>query len=265
LPQFAALTASCQLAQQHGHYETFKGSPASGGVLQYDMWGTEPSDRWDWYTLKANIMKHGLRNSLLIAPMPTASTSQILGNNECFEPYMSNIYTRRVLSGEFILLNKHLLKDLMELGLWNDDLKNALIANNGSVQNIEGIPDEIKALYKTTWEIKQKTLIDYAADRGPFICQSQSLNVFMEDANYKKLSSLHFYAWQRGLKTGMYYLRTRPAADPIKFTVDMSKLRRTTPHEVAQTTPPNYTEEEALALAGKVCSIDDPNCESCSA
>ncbi|HRK29318.1 MAG TPA: ribonucleoside-diphosphate reductase subunit alpha [Chitinophagales bacterium] len=261
----AALTASCQLAQQHGHYETFKGSPASGGVLQYDMWGTEPSDRWDWYTLKANIMKHGLRNSLLIAPMPTASTSQILGNNECFEPYMSNIYTRRVLSGEFILLNKHLLKDLMELGLWNDDLKNALIANNGSVQNIEGIPDEIKALYKTTWEIKQKTLIDYAADRGPFICQSQSLNVFMEDANYKKLSSLHFYAWQRGLKTGMYYLRTRPAADPIKFTVDMSKLRRTTPHEVAQTTPPNYTEEEALALAGKVCSIDDPNCESCSA
>lgn len=261
----AALTASCQLAQQHGHYETFKGSPASGGVLQYDMWGTEPSDRWDWYTLKANIMKHGLRNSLLIAPMPTASTSQILGNNECFEPYMSNIYTRRVLSGEFILLNKHLLKDLMELGLWNDDLKNALIANNGSVQNIEGIPDEIKALYKTTWEIKQKTLIDYAADRGPFICQSQSLNVFMEDANYKKLSSLHFYAWQRGLKTGMYYLRTRPAADPIKFTVDMSKLRRTTPDEVAQTTPPNYTEEEALALAGKVCSINDPNCESCSA
>lgn len=261
----AALTASCQLAQQHGHYETFKGSPASGGVLQYDMWGTEPSDRWDWYTLKANIMKHGLRNSLLIAPMPTASTSQILGNNECFEPYMSNIYTRRVLSGEFILLNKHLLKDLMELGLWNDNLKNALIANNGSVQNIEGIPDEIKALYKTTWEIKQKTLIDYAADRGPFICQSQSLNVFMEDANYKKLSSLHFYAWQRGLKTGMYYLRTRPAADPIKFTVDMSKLRRTTPDEVAQTTPPNYTEEEALALAGKVCSINDPNCESCSA
>lgn len=259
----AALTASCELAQQNGHYETFKGSPASGGVLQYDMWGVEPGDRWDWYTLKANIMKHGLRNSLLLAPMPTASTSQILGNNECFEPYMSNIFTRRVLSGEFILLNKHLLKDLIEIGLWNDDLKNTLIANGGSVQNIEGIPDELKELYKTTWEIKQKTLIDYAADRGPFICQSQSLNVFMEDVNYKKLSSLHFYAWQRGLKTGMYYLRTRPAADPIKFTVDVTRLRR--PQNEENSESPALTDEEALILAGKACSIDNPDCESCSA
>ncbi len=259
----AALTASCELAQQNGHYETFKGSPASGGVLQYDMWGVEPGDRWDWYTLKANIMKHGLRNSLLLAPMPTASTSQILGNNECFEPYMSNIFTRRVLSGEFILLNKHLLKDLIEIGLWDDDLKNTLIANGGSVQNIEGIPDELKELYKTTWEIKQKTLIDYAADRGPFICQSQSLNVFMEDVNYKKLSSLHFYAWQRGLKTGMYYLRTRPAADPIKFTVDVTRLRR--PQNEENSESPALTDEEALILAGKACSIDNPDCESCSA
>ncbi|OWY23024.1 ribonucleoside-diphosphate reductase subunit alpha [Sphingobacteriales bacterium UPWRP_1] len=265
---YGALTASCELAQQHGYYETFKGSPASGGVLQYDMWGAEPTDRWDWYTLKANIMKHGLRNSLLIAPMPTASTSQILGNNECFEPYTSNIYTRRVLSGEFILLNKHLLKDLIQLGLWNDDLKNALIANNGSIQNIEGIPHEIKELYKTSWEIKQRSIIDLAADRGPFICQSQSLNVFMEDINYKKLSSLHFYAWERGLKTGMYYLRTRPAADPIKFTVDMSKLRRTETAPVAATEPEmpqTLTDEEAIEYIGKVCNLNDPNCESCSA
>ncbi|QQS30797.1 MAG: ribonucleoside-diphosphate reductase subunit alpha [Sphingobacteriales bacterium] len=260
----AALTASCELAQQYGHYETFKGSPASGGVLQYDMWGVEPGDRWDWYTLKANIMKYGLRNSLLLAPMPTASTSQILGNNECFEPYMSNIFTRRVLSGEFILLNKHLLKDLIELGLWDDDLKNSLIANNGSIQNIEGIPDEIKELYKTTWEIKQKTLIDYAADRGPFICQSQSLNVFMEDVNYKKLSSLHFYAWQRGLKTGMYYLRTRPAADPIKFTVDVTRLRRPQTEDNNEA-PSTITDEEVVAMVAKVCSIDNPDCESCSA
>ncbi|OWY22032.1 ribonucleoside-diphosphate reductase subunit alpha [Sphingobacteriales bacterium UPWRP_1] len=266
---YGALTASCQLAQQHGYYETFKGSPASGGVLQYDMWSVEPSDRWDWYTLKANIMKHGLRNSLLIAPMPTASTSQILGNNECFEPYTSNIYTRRVLSGEFILLNKHLLKDLIQLGLWNDDLKNALIANNGSIQNIEGIPHDIKELYKTSWEIKQRSIIDLAADRGPFICQSQSLNVFMEDVNYKKLSSLHFYAWERGLKTGMYYLRTRPAADPIKFTVDMSKLRRPETANGNTNTEPelpqNFTDEQAVEYVGKICSIDNPDCESCSA
>ncbi len=253
---FGALTASCALAKQDGHYETFPGSPASKGILQYDMWNVEPSDRWDWYRLKADIMAHGLRNSLLLAPMPTASTSQILGNNECFEPYTTNIYTRRVLSGEFIIINKHLLRDLIRLNLWDSDLKNALIANNGSIQSIEGIPDELKEIYKTSWEIKQRNIIDMAADRGAFICQSQSLNVFMEEANYKKLSSLHFYAWQRGLKTGMYYLRTRPAADAIKFTVDTSRLRQPAPIEI--------TTDDAV-LVGKTCSLDDPTCESCSA
>jgi ribonucleoside-diphosphate reductase alpha subunit len=253
---FGALTASCALAKQDGHYETFPGSPASKGILQYDMWNVEPSDRWDWYRLKADIMAHGLRNSLLLAPMPTASTSQILGNNECFEPYTTNIYTRRVLSGEFIIINKHLLRDLIRLNLWDSDLKNALIANNGSIQSIEGIPDDIKEIYKTSWEIKQRNIIDMAADRGAFICQSQSLNVFMEEANYKKLSSLHFYAWQRGLKTGMYYLRTRPAADAIKFTVDTSRLRQPASIEI--------TTDDAV-LVGKTCSLDDPTCESCSA
>ena len=253
---FGALTASCALAKQDGHYETFPGSPASKGILQYDMWNVEPSDRWDWYRLKADIMAHGLRNSLLLAPMPTASTSQILGNNECFEPYTTNIYTRRVLSGEFIIINKHLLRDLIRLNLWDSDLKNALIANNGSIQSIEGIPDELKEIYKTSWEIKQRNIIDMAADRGAFICQSQSLNVFMEEANYKKLSSLHFYAWQRGLKTGMYYLRTRPAADAIKFTVDTSRLRQPASIEI--------TTDDAV-LVGKTCSLDDPTCESCSA
>lgn len=248
---FAALTASCNLAKQDGPYSTFKGSPASQGVLQYDMWNVEPSLRWDWYSLKAEIIKYGLRNSLLLAPMPTASTSQILGNNECFEPYTTNIYTRRVLSGEFIVVNKHLLKDLIEANLWDDELKNALIANEGSIQAIEGIPQTLKELYKTVWEIKQKVILDMAADRGAFICQSQSLNIFMEDVNYKKLSSMHFYAWQLGLKTGMYYLRTKPAANPIKFTVDMTKLRK--PVEVAEDVLP------------KACSLDDPDCEACSA
>lgn len=252
---FGALTASCALAKQDGTYETFVGSPASQGILQYDMWNVEPTDRWDWYRLKADIMAYGLRNSLLLAPMPTASTSQILGNNECFEPYTTNIYTRRVLSGEFIVVNKHLLRELISLNLWDSDLKNALIANNGSIQYIDGIPNEVKEIYKTSWEIKQRSIIDMAADRGAFICQSQSLNVFMEEANYKKLSSLHFYAWQRGLKTGMYYLRTRPAADAIKFTVDTSRLRQ----------PASLDILEEPVIVGNVCSLDDPTCESCSA
>ena len=257
---FGALTASCELAKELGHYETYPGSPASQGVLQFDMWNVEPSMRWDWYRLKADIQKHGLRNSLLLAPMPTASTSQILGNNECFEPYTSNIYSRRVLSGEFVIINKHLLTDLIELEMWDDDMKNALIANNGSIQSFEGIPQDIKDLYKTAWEIKQKVILDMAADRGAFICQSQSMNVFMEDANYKKLSSMHFYAWQKGLKTGMYYLRTKAAADPIKFTVDMTKLKK--PVQVA-VTPANNAGDDTSS--GKVCSLDDPFCESCGA
>lgn len=272
---FGALTASCDEARQQGSYPSYAGSPASEGVLQYDMWDVEPSDRWDWYRLKADILRHGLRNSLLIAPMPTASTSQILGNNECFEPYTSNIYTRRTLSGEFIVVNKHLLRELIALNMWDADLKNALIANNGSVQAIDGLPDELKEIYKTAWEIKQRCIVDMAADRGAFICQSQSLNVFMESANYKKLSSLHFYAWQRGLKTGMYYLRTRPAADAIKFTVDTQKLRQaTTPvasaaHHTHNNIPPpaqqHLITDDETAIVGKICSIDDPDCESCSA
>ncbi|PIU00470.1 MAG: ribonucleoside-diphosphate reductase subunit alpha [Bdellovibrionales bacterium CG10_big_fil_rev_8_21_14_0_10_45_34] len=217
---FAALTASCELAEKLGPYETYEGSPVSQGVLQFDMWNVTPTKRWDWDGLRARIKKFGVRNSLLVAPMPTASTSQILGNNECFEPYTSNIYTRRVLSGEFTVVNHYLLKDLVELGVWNENLKNKIVAANGSIQSIVEIPASIKEIYKTAWEIKQKAILDMAADRGAYICQSQSLNIFMEVANFAKLTSMHFYAWKAGLKTGMYYLRTRPAADAIKFTVD---------------------------------------------
>ncbi|MDX1478629.1 MAG: ribonucleoside-diphosphate reductase subunit alpha [Saprospiraceae bacterium] len=223
---FAALTESCALAARDGHYETYPGSPASKGILQYDMWGVEPSDRWDWAGLKEQIAEHGIRNSLLLAPMPTASTSQILGNNECIEPYTANIYTRRTLSGEHIIVNKHLLKDLIGLGLWNEDMKEQLMVSNGSVQEIDEIPQELKDLYKTVWEISQKTIIDMAADRGAFICQSQSLNLFIENPNYKKLTSMHFYAWQQGLKTGMYYLRSKAAVDPIKFTLSEKHQRK---------------------------------------
>ena len=222
---FAALSASKDIAKVDGPYETFKGSPISKGQFQFDMWNVTPTDRWNWEKLREEILEHGVRNSLLVAPMPTASTSQILGNNECFEPYTSNIYTRRVLSGQFMVVNKHLLKDLIELELWSEEMKNAIIANNGSIQSIEGIPQDIKELYKTAWEIKQRAIIDMAADRGAFIDQSQSLNLFMESPNYKKLTSAHFYAWEKGLKTGMYYLRSRPAVDPIKFTVDVEKAR----------------------------------------
>ncbi|MBX7226120.1 MAG: ribonucleoside-diphosphate reductase subunit alpha [Chitinophagales bacterium] len=280
---YAALCASKDLAKIHGHYESYPGSPISQGIFQFDMWDVQPTDRWDWETLRKEVMEHGVRNSLLLAPMPTASTSQILGNNECFEPYTSNVYSRRVLSGDFIVVNKHLLKDLNDLGLWSDDMKNALIANNGSIQPIDGIPDEIKELYKTAWEIKQKSLIEMAADRGAFIDQSQSLNAFMEDVNYGKLSSMHFFAWEKGLKTGMYYLRTRPAVDPIKFTVDMSKAKnagikakemmatRTTALSTVQPEifqqaengvkeeKPTYTAEQQIS-----CSLDNPEgCEMC--
>ncbi|UOB15993.1 ribonucleoside-diphosphate reductase subunit alpha [Abyssalbus ytuae] len=223
---YAAVTASMEEAKKDGSYETYKGSPISKGEFQHNMWGIkdeELSGRWDWDKLRKDVKKHGVRNSLLVAPMPTASTSQILGNNECFEPYTSNIYTRRVLSGEFIVVNKHLLEDLVNLGLWNEDLKQELMRANGSVQNIDVIPQDIKELYKTVWELSMKDIIDMSRHRGYFIDQSQSLNLFMENANYAKLTSMHFYAWKSGLKTGMYYLRTKAAVDAIKFTLDNTK------------------------------------------
>merc|ERR1711920_1001650 len=223
---FAACDASCDLATLEGAYETFAGSPASQGKLQFDLWNCVPqSGRWDWATLKARIVKHGLRNSLLVAPMPTASTAQILGNNESFEPYTQNLYVRRVLSGEFVSVNRHLMKDLVERKLWTEDLRTKLIAHNGSVQKLD-LPSEIKELYKTVWEIKQRIVLDMAAARGAYIDQSQSLNIHMTDATTAKLSSMHFHGWQLGLKTGMYYLRTKAAADAIKFTVDVEKTKR---------------------------------------
>jgi ribonucleoside-diphosphate reductase alpha chain len=256
---YAALTASKDLAKEFGPYETYEGSPISKGILQFDMWNVKPSDRWEWDVLRDEIKKYGVRNSLLLAPMPTASTSQILGNNECFEPYTSNIYSRRVLSGEFVVVNKHLLKDLVKLGLWNDEMKNKIIANNGSIQNIEEIPQNIKELYKTVWEIKQRDIIEMAADRGAFICQSQSLNVFFEKPNFAKISSMHFYAWEKGLKTGMYYLRTKAASEAIKFTVQKQAGAQLEP--VVEKV--NINKDEAAAQMA--CSLDNPDaCEACS-
>ena len=218
---YGAVVASKELAQIEGPYQTWKGSPISEGIFQFDMWNVTPeSGRWNWADLRQEVMTHGVRNSLLLAPMPTASTSQILGNNECFEPFTSNIYVRRVLSGEFVVINKYLLKDLVKLGIWNESMKNYLMQANGSIQNIPGMPSNLKGLYKTAWEIKQKVLLEMAADRGAFICQSQSLNVFMEGPSFGKLTSMHFYAWKKGLKTGMYYLRTQAAVDAVKFTVE---------------------------------------------
>merc|ERR1719266_2569723 len=224
---YGAMEASCELAEVHGPYETYEGCPVQKGLFQYDMWDVKPTPLHDWAALKAKVKKHGIRNSLLLAPMPTASTAQILGNNEGIEAYTSNIYSRRVLSGEFQIVNQHLLRDLTEQDLWDDDMKNQMIANNGSIQNIEGIPDDLKALYKTVWEISQKTVLNMAADRGAFIDQSQSLNVHMAEANMAKLSSMHFHGWQIGLKTGMYYLRTKASASAIQFTVDKTKLKIT--------------------------------------
>lgn len=250
---YAAMTASKDLAIAEGPYETYAGSPVSKGVFQFDMWGVTPTNRWEWDVLKEEVKKHGVRNSLLLAPMPTASTAQILGNNECFEPYTSNLYTRRVLSGEYIIVNKHLLKDLVKEGLWNKDMRQKLMAANGSIQSINEIPQHIKDLYKTAWEISQKAIIDHAADRGAYICQSQSLNIFMENANFGKLTSMHFYGWKKGLKTGMYYLRTKAATDAIKFTVD-----KTAAEQPSQAT----IEEQQAAIA---CSLDNPDgCEMCS-
>eukprot|EP00493_Phyllostaurus_siculus_P004511 UN04532 len=226
---YAAVDASCEIAAVEGPYETYEGCPASQGKLQFDLWDREgekviPTDLWDWDSLKLRVKEHGLRNSLLVAPMPTASTSQILGNNECFEPYTSNCYVRRTLAGEFVVVNQHLLKDLLARGLWSERMKNKLIAANGSVQNIPDIPEDLKNLYKTVWEISQKTLINMANARGAFIDQSQSFNVHMKGPSRKKLTSMHFYGWNKGLKTGMYYLRSQAAADAIKFTVDKKML-----------------------------------------
>ena len=237
---FAAVTASAEEAKKDGPYQTYKGSPISKGEFQHNLWGIkdeELSGRWDWAKLRKTVKKQGVRNSLLVAPMPTASTSQILGNNECFEPYTSNIYTRRVLSGEFIVVNKHLLEDLVDRGLWNEDMKQELMRNNGSVQNIEGIPEDLKELYRTVWEMSMKDIIDMSRQRGYFIDQSQSLNLFMEGATMAKLTSMHFYGWKSGLKTGMYYLRTKSAVDAIKFTLD-NKTKAETPkvEEVADAT-----------------------------
>ncbi len=257
---YAAVSESCQLAKIHGAYSSFVGSPASKGILQFDMWNVQPSTRWDWQTLKNEIQAYGMRNSLLLAPMPTASTSQILGNNECFEPYTSNIYTRRTLSGEYVVVNKHLLNDLIEQGLWSEELREMLIASNGSVQNIEGLSEETKQLYKTAYEIRQRDIIDMAADRGAFICQSQSLNLFVENPNFAKLTSMHFHAWRKGLKTGLYYLRSKAAADPIKFTLSgkyQQKFANTQAQEAS------IQEQAANELA---CSLDNPDdCVMCSA
>ena len=251
---FAAMTASKDLSMVDGPYESFKGSPVSKGIFQFDMWGVTPdSGRWNWMELKKEVKKHGVRNSLLLAPMPTASTSQILGNNECFEPFTSNIYTRRTLSGEFIVVNKYLMNDLIKLGLWNDDMKNRLIEANGSIQNIPDIPQEIKELYKTVWEISQRAVIDMAADRGAYICQSQSMNIHIQDPNFGKLTSMHFHAWKRGLKTGMYYLRTKAAADAIKFTVQKSQEAEPTAEEIAVQNQSDMS-----------CSLDNPDdCIAC--
>ena len=267
---FAAMTESYELAKANGAYETFDGSPLSKGEFQFDLWGVTPSKRWNWKELRESIMQTGVRNSLLVAPMPTASTSQILGNNECFEPYTSNIYTRRTLSGEYIVVNKHLLKDLIRLGYWNDALREMLIAANGSVQHIEGLPEEIKAIYKTAWELSQKVIIDMAAERGAYICQSQSLNLFVENPNFAKLSSMHFYGWQQGLKTGMYYLRSKAAVDPIKFTLSATHQRRfvTSENVTENTTSPvqKFSDLDESALQNvKACSLDDPDCIACSA
>ncbi len=249
---YAAMTASKDLAKVDGPYQSYEGSPVSKGIFQPDMWNVTPSPRWEWDVLKEEVKKYGVRNSLLLAPMPTASTAQILGNNECFEPYTSNVYTRRVLSGEFIIVNKHLLKDLVKAGLWTKEMRQTIMSTSGSIQNISEIPQDLKDLYKTAWEISQKSIIDLASDRGAYICQSQSLNIFMENANFGKLTSMHFYGWEKGLKTGMYYLRTKAATDAIKFTVDKAMVY-------------DSTQDDLDAQNAIACSLENPeNCEMCS-
>ena len=234
----AALEASMEAAQEDGPYSSFKGSPASQGILQFDMWNVTPSSRYDWDSLKLNIAEHGLRNSLLLAPMPTASTSQILGNNECFEPFTSNIYVRRTIAGEFVCINKFLLKELIDLGLWTDEIKNSIIRQNGSVQNVKGIPKGLQEKYKIVWEIPMKHILEMSADRGAFICQSQSTNLWMKEPSYKKLTAMHMFAWKKGLKTGIYYLRTKAKAAPQQFTIEPDKK------------PSNVEEEDDCLMCG---------------
>ena len=260
---YAAMETSMELAKEHGPYDTFKGSPASKGIFQFDMWGVTPdSGRWDWIVLKQKVRKYGIRNSLLLAPMPTASTSQILGNNECFEPYTSNLYLRRVLSGEFIVANKYLMKELTELGLWDDHMMNRIKAENGSIQNIPEIPVDIKERYKTVWEISQKTIIDMSADRGAYICQSQSLNLHMQDATFSRMTSMHFHAWSRGLKTGMYYLRTKASSDAIKFTVQKEKQEVPQPQTEQEKVSNNQSSNDQVVQ----CILDNPeSCDMCGA
>lgn len=258
---FAAVTASVEEAEKDGAYKTYKGSPMSKGEFQYNLWGIkdeELSGRWDWPALRKDVKKHGVRNSLLVAPMPTASTSQILGNNECFEPYTSNIYTRRVLSGEFIVVNKHLLEDLVNLGLWNEDMKQELMQANGSIQKIKGIPEDIKELYKTVWEMSMKDIIDMSRHRGYFIDQSQSLNLFMEGATMAKLTSMHFYGWKSGLKTGMYYLRTKSAVDAIKFTLDNEKTTKSESDKSKQTAAAVKVPEATAAVTAAMDPQTNP-------
>lgn len=259
---YAAMTSSKDLAKEFGPYESYEGSPVSQGQFQFDLWNVSPTNRWEWDILREEVKKYGVRNSLLVAPMPTASTAQILGNNECFEPYTSNIYTRRVLSGEFIVVNKHLMRDLVKLGIWNEGIKNKIVAANGSVQNIEEIPQNLKDLYKTAWELSQKAIIEMAADRGAYICQSQSLNIFMENANFAKLTSMHFYGWKKGLKTGMYYLRTKAATDPIKFTLEKQQQKEILP--LKERDDADKVAEHEQRLAEIACSLDNPDaCEAC--
>ncbi len=276
---FAAVTASMELAKKDGPYETFKGSPISQGLFQQDLWNVKASEDYDWEGLRISVMEHGVRNSLLVAPMPTASTSQILGNNESFEPYTSNLYIRRVLAGEFILINPHLVRDLIKLDLWNSSIKTQLIANSGSVQKIKGLPDELKALYKTVWEIPQKQIINLALSRAPYIDQSQSLNIHLSEPSYVKISSMHFYAWKNGLKTGMYYLRTRPAVDAIKFTLNVEELLKATEggdndkvlkilNETGQKTKEESSKESKADIKVNKMTKKDPTelegCISCS-
>jgi ribonucleoside-diphosphate reductase alpha chain len=271
---FAAVTASMEIAKEEGPYSTFEGSPVSKGEFQHNLWNIkdeELSGRWDWAALRKEVMEHGVRNSLLVAPMPTASTSQILGNNEAFEPYTSNIYTRRVLSGEFIIVNKHLLRDLVELGLWNETMKQELMRNNGSVQDLD-IPQDLKDLYKTVWEMSMKDIIDMSRHRGYFVDQSQSLNLFMQNANFAKLTSMHFYAWQSGLKTGMYYLRTKAAVDAIKFTLNNDKkaepiqvTAKPTPTvaPIAEQVAVEVSTEEYRAMVELAKNAGPDDCEMC--
>mmetsp|Transcript_22808 Transcript_22808/g.35191 ORF Transcript_22808/g.35191 Transcript_22808/m.35191 type:complete len:292 (-) Transcript_22808:164-1039(-) len=268
---FGACTASCDLAAQEGSYPSYEGSPASKGQLQFDLWGVAPTNRWDWSGLKAKIAEHGMRNSLLVAPMPTASTAQILGNNESTEPFTSNMYNRRVLAGEFTVVNKHLLRELTSMGLWTDSVRNRIIADGGSVQNVPEIPKEVRDVFKTVWEIPQKVILDMAADRGPYICQSQSLNVHIAEPNTSKLTSMHFYAWKKGLKTGMYYLRTRPKADAIQFTVNQEQLAKdraagaTTVDDSHNPNKENSLPEVGKGMAGLTTRDEEEECLNCGA